>query len=348
MRTLTTTTTTTTTSTTTNQTKPSFKKNTHINRQQSNKTMVFGLKPVCVRCKATESNLWQKNDNDQILCVECQTKSNGGNNNNGNGNGNGNNSNNSNNNNNGKMMASSARQQKERDDDDQDTRRDEEKMEATEEHKDNGDSSNGKDDDQDGGGGGGDKDRDSGGGGGRGSEKRGDTKRKTRKGRQGGKGSIPKGKGRRYIFKKSATKAPVAVATPVTSEYLFYKGLYYQVGDIVSVVDVDGGTYYAQIRGLLQDQYCEKSAVLTWLLPTKSSPTPQNGFDPATYIIGPEEDIPRKLEYMEFECHAPSDYFKDQTSPYSTMTYQPQSCFVWSRLGPQIKPLEKAKELMAK
>ncbi|KAK3852869.1 hypothetical protein Pcinc_040554 [Petrolisthes cinctipes] len=286
--------------------------------------MVFGLKPVCAKCKATESNLWQKNENDQILCVECQTKSNGS-------------SSNNNNNNNSKMSA--VRQQKERDEEDQDTRRDEEKMEA-EDHKD-ADSSNGngKDDDQDG-----EKDRDSGG---RGSEKR-ETKRKTRKGRQGGKGSVPKGKGRRYIFKKSATKAPVAVATPVTSEYLFYKGLYYQVGDIVSVVDVDGGTYYAQIRGLLQDQYCEKSAVLTWLLPTKSSPPPENGFDPSTYIIGPEEDIPRKLEYMEFECHAPSDYFKDQTSPYSTMTYQPQSCFVWSRLGPQIKPLEKAKELMAK
>jgi len=50
--------------------------------------------------------------------------------------------------------------------------------------------------------------------------------------------------------------------------------------------DIDGGIYYAQIRGLLVDQYCDKSAVVTWLLPTSSSPDPEEGFDPSTYIIG--------------------------------------------------------------
>lgn len=30
----------------------------------------------------------------------------------------------------------------------------------------------------------------------------------------------------------------------------------------------DDGIYYAQIRGFLEDQYCEKSAAVTWLLPT--------------------------------------------------------------------------------
>lgn len=63
-------------------------------------------------------------------------------------------------------------------------------------------------------------------------------------------------------------KAPTATATPVTSSYVFYKGTYFQVGDIVSMQDIDGGIYYAQIRGLLIDQYCEKSAAITWLLPT--------------------------------------------------------------------------------
>lgn len=277
--------------------------------------MVFGLKPVCDKCGTKETNLWHKDDNDQILCSECQASAVC------------------------PHPRAPPRASRSRDEDDHDTARDEDKGDQ-DDHKD-ADSSNGnggKDDDQDG-----DKDKDSS----RSSDKR-ETKRRTRKGRQGGKGSVPKGKGRRYIFKKSATKAPAAVATPVTSDYLFCKGLYYQIGDIVSLIDIDGGTYYAQIRGLLQDQYCEKSAVLTWLLPTKASPPPEQGFDPSTYIIGPEEDIPRKLEYMEFERHAPSDYFKDRTSPYSTMTYRPQSCFVWSRLGPQIKPIEKAKELMTK
>lgn len=63
------------------------------------------------------------------------------------------------------------------------------------------------------------------------------------------------------------------------------QGVYYQIGDVVSVVDEqDGKAYYAQIRGFVQDQYCEKSAALTWLIPTLASPRDQ--FDPASYIIG--------------------------------------------------------------
>lgn len=63
------------------------------------------------------------------------------------------------------------------------------------------------------------------------------------------------------------------------------QGLYYQIGDVVSVIDEDDGMmYYAQIRGFIQDQYCEKSAALTWLIPTAASP--KDHFDPATYIIG--------------------------------------------------------------
>lgn len=149
----------------------------------------------------------------------------------------------------------------------------------------------------------------------------------------------PKGKGRRIIFKKSCTKAPAAVATPVTSDYVFYKGSYFQIGDIVSMQDVDGGLYYAQIRGLLTDQYCEKSCVVTWLLPTQASPSPEVGFDPATYIIGPEEDIPRKLDCMEFVMHAPSDYFKARNTPFPPMhlDYNSDTNFIWTRLTPQMR-----------
>ncbi|KAI5939457.1 GATA zinc finger domain-containing protein 1 [Manis javanica] len=79
-----------------------------------------------------------------------------------------------------------------------------------------------------------------------------------------------KGKGRRHIFKlKNPIKAPESVSTIITAESIFYKGVYYQIGDVVS-------------------------------------------FDPASYIIGPEEDLPRKMEYLEFVCHAPSEYFKKQ------------------------------------
>lgn len=66
--------------------------------------------------------------------------------------------------------------------------------------------------------------------------------------------------------------------------------MYYQTGDVIKVTDEeDGKPYYAQIRGFIQDQYCEKSAALTWLIPTQSSP--KDHFDPGTYIVGEQWQI---------------------------------------------------------
>ncbi|KAJ1527194.1 hypothetical protein ONE63_008725 [Megalurothrips usitatus] len=146
----------------------------------------------------------------------------------------------------------------------------------------------------------------------------------------------PKGKGRRIIFKKTPQKAPGAVTSPVTSNFVFHKGSYIQVGDIVSLQDVDGDIFYAQIRGLLTDQYCEKSAVITWLIPTIASPEPEDGFDPATYVIGPDEDIPRKLECMEFVMHAPSDYYKANTPYPPTNPPESRKSFIWTKLSVKI------------
>lgn len=124
---------------------------------------------------------------------------------------------------------------------------------------------------------------------------------------------------------KSRRNKKMPLRTPYTSSNtcttavsLFYRGRYFQVGDIVSLMDDsgDGDLFYAQIRGLMQDSFCEKSAVITWLLPTIASPDPNSGFDAATYTIGPEEDLPRKLSAMSFVMHAPSSYYHDQTNPY--------------------------------
>nr|XP_058152968.1 GATA zinc finger domain-containing protein 1 isoform X2 [Dasypus novemcinctus] len=132
---------------------------------------------------------------------------------------------------------------------------------------------------------------------------------------------------------KQPIKAPESVSTIITAESIFYKGVYYQIGDVVSVIDEqDGKPYYAQIRGFIQDQYCEKSAALTWLIPTLSSPRDQ--FDPASYIIGPEEDLPRKMEYLEFVCHAPSEYFKSRSSPFPTVPTRPEKGYIWTHVGP--------------
>ena len=66
---------------------------------------------------------------------------------------------------------------------------------------------------------------------------------------------------------------------------MYFQGNYFQVGDIVSVLDEDDGhVYYGQLRGFLQDQYMELSGIITWLLPTTASPPDR--FDPATFILG--------------------------------------------------------------
>uniref|UniRef100_UPI00358EC4AD GATA zinc finger domain-containing protein 1 isoform X2 n=1 Tax=Myxine glutinosa TaxID=7769 RepID=UPI00358EC4AD len=120
-----------------------------------------------------------------------------------------------------------------------------------------------------------------------------------------------KGKGRRHIFKLK-------------------NGIYYQVGDVVSVLDEEGELYFAQIKGFMQDQYCEKSAVITWLLPTTGSP--KGKFDPSTYILGPEEELPRRMEFLEFVSHAPSEYFHSRCSPYPTLAIHTDKCCTWTHL----------------
>ncbi|XP_013405736.1 GATA zinc finger domain-containing protein 1 [Lingula anatina] len=154
-----------------------------------------------------------------------------------------------------------------------------------------------------------------------------------------------KGKNRRVIFKKNPIKAAVSVATIVTSDYIFFKGMYWQVGDIVSLMDHGGGIYFAQIRGFLQDQFAQKSAVITWLLPTTESK--KDEFDPATFILGPEEDLPRVLDCMDFICHAPSDYFRAKVAPYPTLPTKPDLGFIWTRVGPKITKLPTTDEIFS-
>lgn len=80
------------------------------------------------------------------------------------------------------------------------------------------------------------------------------------------------------------------------SLYLNSQGVYYQTGDVIKVTDEeDGKPYYAQIRGFMQDQYCEKSAALTWLIPTQSSP--KDHFDPGTFIVGEQRKIKNFLQF---------------------------------------------------
>ncbi|XP_072174040.1 GATA zinc finger domain-containing protein 1-like [Diadema setosum] len=153
------------------------------------------------------------------------------------------------------------------------------------------------------------------------------------------KAQATKGKNRRVIFKKNPLKSPEAVSTTVTSGHVFHRGVYYQIGDIVSLLDVEGGIYYAQLRGFLQDQYSQKSAIITWLLPTQA--TTKGKFDPSTYILGPDEELPRSMEFMEFVCHCPSDYYRFLKTPYPIVPVKETSGFMWSSVLPRSNPTTK-------
>ena len=63
------------------------------------------------------------------------------------------------------------------------------------------------------------------------------------------------------------------------------QNVYWQVGDVVSVLDEeDGDVYYAQLQGFFQSENFSKSAMVSWLLPGPESP--EQGFDPKTYTLG--------------------------------------------------------------
>ncbi|XP_017965454.2 GATA zinc finger domain-containing protein 1 [Drosophila navojoa] len=152
---------------------------------------------------------------------------------------------------------------------------------------------------------------------------------------------------RRSLFKRPAQKTPRVQASMQYVKSVFYKGSYMQIGDIVSIVDSERNVYYAQIRGLLVDAYCEKSAFLTWLIPTQDSPDPQEGFDPATYLIGPDEELSRKLCYLEFVMHAPSNYYYDCTTPFPLPDiddYHRSGGYIWTRLPTVKREREREKE----
>ena len=55
------------------------------------------------------------------------------------------------------------------------------------------------------------------------------------------------------------------------------------------------------------------------------------------FLPGPEEDIPRKMDFMDFVCHAPSNYFHARNTPYPVLHKDQDLCFVWTSLGPEIR-----------
>lgn len=65
----------------------------------------------------------------------------------------------------------------------------------------------------------------------------------------------------------------------------------FEVGDVVSVLDRDGGVYYAIAQGFMLDEYADKYILLTWLLPKRPNPM---HFDPGLFILGKYTTISTK------------------------------------------------------
>ena len=127
---------------------------------------------------------------------------------------------------------------------------------------------------------------------------------------------------RTKIFKKSSRPPnPIRTETTLvsklfTSELIFHRGFYLKVGDIVALVDNKSTVvenepnepppvYFAQIRAFLCNQFGEKSAVITWLIPVNGEYRQMRrlkDFDPRWFVLGPAEDSPRSLDSMEFVC----------------------------------------------
>lgn len=120
-------------------------------------------------------------------------------------------------------------------------------------------------------------------------------------------------KSRRSIYKsRKVPKARMMHAEDHTCETVFYKGQYFQVGDIVSLVDKeDKQTYYAQCIGFMVDIYAKKSVCYQWLLPTETW-TPKEGFVAHKFHLGPSDNLFHNMDSITYVCNAPVDYFKPQ------------------------------------
>lgn len=116
---------------------------------------------------------------------------------------------------------------------------------------------------------------------------------------------------RTKLFKsKQPDKCEIITSSIMSSEFVYHRGFYMQIGDVVALYDIEETEtiYFAQIRAFLIDQfggkffslkpkYFEnflimyfkvKSAVLTWLIPTDTDYVCKTtlDFDPNIFVQG--------------------------------------------------------------
>eukprot|EP00118_Oscarella_pearsei_P001724 m.8270 g.8270 ORF g.8270 m.8270 type:complete len:223 (+) comp20463_c0_seq2:44-712(+) len=108
-------------------------------------------------------------------------------------------------------------------------------------------------------------------------------------------------------------KSPSSRATIHSGDAVFYKGVRFSVGDVISLLGMDRRIYYGQLQGFLQDQYGQKMGSICWLLPCAANPT---HFDPHNFILGPEDDTLWPLDCVEFVMSCPSVSKKGRDSSW--------------------------------
>ncbi|CAH8548016.1 unnamed protein product [Schistosoma intercalatum] len=103
-------------------------------------------------------------------------------------------------------------------------------------------------------------------------------------GNYNGKGTAQKSRSRRHVLKRETQKLGNPPALISLRNCVYHENVWYHVGDIVSLLDVDGEVFYAQIRGLATDLVGDSCCFLTWLIPVSGCRDEE--FRPSDYIIG--------------------------------------------------------------
>ncbi|CAH8856608.1 unnamed protein product [Trichobilharzia szidati] len=137
---------------------------------------------------------------------------------------------------------------------------------------------------------------------------------------QSRKRALTGSRSRRHVLKKEARKLAISPALITLKNCVFHENVWYRVGDIVSLLDMDGEVYYAQIRGLGTDFAGDNCCFLTWLIPVLGCRDEE--FRPSDYIIGMEEDVIRDLSCCKLVCRCPADYFQPIASPYTVQSFK--------------------------
>ncbi|CAG7829195.1 unnamed protein product [Allacma fusca] len=146
------------------------------------------------------------------------------------------------------------------------------------------------------------------------------------------KPTLPKGRGRRSIYKKNSkpTRAPKLSNWCSVVNSITYRNAYFQVGDIVFVLGEDHQIYFLQIQSLMMDRKeYEAYASMFWLTPKPEFNGPRFPFHPKNYNL--RRDIPLyddALDNVTHVLHCPLDYFDGHPS-----YWQPVPGTVYQQLG---------------